>query len=76
MEVGNMAKMKAKDWGMLLAGVSMVAWGLVGLPALLGLGNWNPLALLPEMLENILYVIVGIVGAPMLWMSIKKLLPK
>lgn len=61
--------MKLAQLGWWLVVIGSINWGLVGLGALIGTGNWNVVhALLSSMpqLENIVYVLVGVGGVMML----------
>lgn len=58
--------------GMLLVMVGAVNWGLVGLGMLMGGTDWNVVHMLlgsVPTLEALVYVLVGLSGAWMVWMK-------
>ncbi len=73
-----MAKnMSALDWaGVVLLVVGALNWGLVGLSELLNLGNLNVVNMVLgswPMLENLVYILVGLAG---LWKLYKVFMVK
>jgi uncharacterized protein len=66
---------KSKDLEMVawvLVVVGAVNWGLVGLGGLLGMGGWNVVMMVlgsMPMLENLVYLLVGLSG---LWLLFKR----
>lgn len=72
-----MKQMGALDWtGLVLLVVGALNWGLVGLASLLNMGNLNVVNLVLgswPMVENLVYVLVGLAG---LWKLYKVFMMK